>query len=132
MGHTGIHHVEWPHGIGSTGSLIGVPDAQGKGIGTEAKLLLLYHAFMILGLRKITSFVKSFNARSAGHLMKCGYKPVGRYHKHHLHEGAYVDEIHFEVFREDWEPIWNTYQRDGAQPRLTEEQRAFLVRECST
>jgi len=46
------------------------------GIGTEAMLLLLYHAFMILGLRKVTATVKVFNAPSMGHSIKSGYKLI--------------------------------------------------------
>jgi RimJ/RimL family protein N-acetyltransferase len=130
IGHTGIHHVEWPHGVATTGSVIGPVESQGKGLGTEAKLLLLYHAFMIMGLRKIISRVKAFNTNSAGHLLKCGYTPVGRHRKHHLHEGEYIDEVLFEVFREDWEPIWDVYQKDGTLPRLTDAQRVFLQNGC--
>ena len=129
VGHMGMHHVQWPHGCASTGSLIGAKGAQGRGLGTEAKLLILYHAFMILGLRKLTSTVKAFNAPSMAHLIKCGYRPVGRYHQHHLHEGAFVDEILFEVFRDDWEPIWQRYQETAALPRLTNAQRRLIETE---
>lgn len=129
VGHMGIHRVEWPHGCGTTGSLIGAQGAQGRGLGTEAKLLILYHAFMILGLRKLTSTVKAFNAPSMAHLIKCGYKPVGRYRKHHLHEGAFVDETLFEVFRDDWEPVWQQYQDTATLPKLTDEQRRVIETE---
>lgn len=129
VGHTGIHHVQWPNGRAGTGSLIGVKDARGKGYGTEAKLLLLYHAFMIMGLRKLTSDVKAFNAPSAGHLLKCGYQSVGRYRKHHLHEGGFMDDLLFDIFREEWEPIWEQYQKTGMLPKLSAEQRTFLTRE---
>jgi RimJ/RimL family protein N-acetyltransferase len=132
VGHMGIHNVQWPHGFATTGSIIGSTTAQGKGLGTEAKLLLLYHAFMILGVQKIISNVKAFNAQSAGHLLKCGYKPVGRYRRHHLHEGQRVDEILFEVFREDWEPIWQAYQANGTLPKLSGEQRSFIQTEMTT
>jgi RimJ/RimL family protein N-acetyltransferase len=126
----GIHHVRWPDGIASTGSLIGVAGARGKGVGTEAKLMLLYHAFMILGIRKVISDVKAFNAQSAGHLMKCGYRPVGRYRRHNLHEGRYVDQLNFEIFREDWEPVWEKYQKNAVLPSLTDTQRAYLKKAC--
>jgi RimJ/RimL family protein N-acetyltransferase len=129
IGHTGIHNIQWPQGFGTTGSIIGVKSAQGRGVGTEAKLLLLYHAFKVLGLRKIISNVKGWNAQSAGHLIKCGYKLVGRYRKHVPHNGTFVDDILFEVFPEDWEPIWDAYRKTKSLPRLTDEQRAFLQKE---
>lgn len=131
VGHMGVNRIQWPDGIATTGSIIGAPGTQGRGLGTEAKLLLLYHAFMVLGLRKLTSSVKAFNAQSMGHLVKCGYKQVGRYHKQHLHEGRYVDEILFEIFRGDWEPIWDRYQETGTLPKLTDEQRAHVHAETS-
>lgn len=128
VGHMGVHHAH--NDIPETGSLIWSADARGRGVGTEAKLLLLYHAFMVMGVRKITSNVKSFNAPSAGHLLKCGYQYVGRQRKHIFHEGAYVDRLLFEVFRENWEPIWNEYQQSAALPKLSAEQRAFLTEEA--
>lgn len=124
-GNTGIHAITWPNGTGTTGSMIFDQEHRGAGEGTEAKLLLLYHAFRVLGLRKIRSTVKAFNAPSLGHLLKCGYQIVGRYRQECFHEGSYVDEILLEVFPEDWEPIWSAYQ-DGNLPRLSDEQRVRI------
>lgn len=126
VGHMDLHGIQWPSGFGGTGSVIGAKGAQGHGVGTEAKLLLLYHAFMILGLRKLKSSVKVFNVQSAAHLIKCGYKPCGKFRKHQWHEGEFVDEILLEVFREDWEPIWERYQKTGLLPKLSDEQRTLL------
>lgn len=129
VGHMGLHRVEWPNGIASSGSMIGAKNARGRGLGTEAKLLLLYHAFMIMGLRKLTSSVKDFNVQSAGHLLKCGYAYAGRHRRHHLHRGKFVDLLLFEVFREQWEPIWEKYVATRALPKLSPQQRAFLTKE---
>jgi len=129
IGHIGIHGIKWPDGIGTTGILIGNSNNWMRGYGTEAMLLLLSHAFQMLGLRKLTSEVKAFNARSLGHLLKCGYRIVGRYTKQDYHYGSYVDRILLEVFREDWKPIWDAYQADHALPKLTEEQRTLIGKE---
>lgn len=131
IGHVGIHQMQWPSGFGGTGSLLGGVDARGKGYGTEAKLLLQYHAFRVLGLRKLTSSVKAFNAQSLGHLIKTGYRIVGRYTKHEFHDGEYVDEILLECFREDWEPIWKQYQVIRMLPKLTDEQRELVRNETT-
>ena len=125
VGHTGIHGIKWPNGTATTGSMIVDAESRGKGCGTEAKLLLLYHAFYILGLRKVHSRVKAWNAQSLGHLLKCGYQIVGRHKQEEFHEGEFVDEILLEVFRNEWEPVWQAYQTTGKLPRLTEEQRAL-------
>lgn len=131
IGHTGVHGIRWPAGIASTGSVFGAPHSRGKGYGTEAKLLLLYHAFMVLGVRKMESSVKAFNAQSLGHLIKCGYSIVGRKKEHVLHEGAFVDEILLEAFRSDWQPIWQRYKETKTLPALTKAQRALVEKVTS-
>ena len=126
IGHTGLHQITWPDGFAKTGSVILDRGAHGKGYGTEAKLLLLYHAFFVKGLRKVTSDVKAFNGHSLGHLIKCGYQIVGRHKNHHFDQGTYVDSIMLEVFRSDFEPIWRKYQESKTLPRLTPEQKKLM------
>ncbi len=132
VGHMGIHDINLRNGFATTGSVIGDPRGRTGGCGTEAKLLLMYHAFKVLGLRKLISGAKYWNGASMGHLIKCGYKVVGRYHRHHLHEGKHIDECLLEVFREDWEPIWQQYQETKQLPKLTLEQRELVKKETSS
>jgi RimJ/RimL family protein N-acetyltransferase len=129
IGNTALHGLTWPNGMATTGSIIVDKTLFGKGYGTEAKLLLLYDAFRNRGLRKVCSNVKAFNGNSWGHLLVCGYREVGRRKQHHFSAGTFVDEIIFEVFRDEWEPIWEKYQQTKTLPRLTEEQRAYLKKE---
>ena len=129
VGHMGVHGMKWPDAYAKTGSIIGDPEARGRGCGTEVKLLIQYHAFMVLGVRKLTSSVKAFNAPSLGHLIKCGYQVVGRHKKQHFHNGQFVDEIILECFREEWEPIWEKYQASKALPSLTTIQRQLVAHE---
>lgn len=132
IGHTGLHNITWPNGCAATGSIVVDRTLFGKGYGTEAKLLLLYEAFRNRGLRKICSQVKAFNGNSWGHLLACGYREVGRRRAHHFSGGVFVDEIIFEVFREEWEPVWEKYQQTKELPRLSEEQRDRLRKETGT
>ncbi len=127
IGHTGLHNISWPNGTAKTGSIIIDKTLHRSGCGTEAKLLLLYHAFYVKGLRKVCSEVKAFNSNSFGHLIKCGYRCIGRRRAHHFHEGTFVDDFLFEVFREDFDPIWEAYQETGGPPKLTDEQRAHVA-----
>lgn len=126
VGHTGLHRITWPDARGSSGSLIGDKSVHGKGYGTEAKLLLLYHAFRVLGLRKVTSEVKAFNGNSLGHLFRCGYQVVGCRKEQHFHDGTYVDEVLLEILRDEFEVIWRVYKQDGELPKLTDEQRMLI------
>jgi len=129
VGHTGIHQIIYPERHGNTGSLLFEKGLHGKGCGTEAKLLLLHHAFHVKGLRKLSSEVKAFNANSLGHLLKCGYRIIGRRKQHRFHEGRYADEILLEVFRADFESIWEKYQKAKQIPKLTDKQRALVQSE---
>ena len=132
IGHTGLHGIEWPNGTATTGSIIADKTLFGKGYGTEAKLLLLRIAFLDRGLRKICSQVKAFNGNSWGHLLACGYREVGRRRAHHFDNGAFVDSILFEIFRDEWEPVWEKYQHTKMPPKLSEEQRDRLRKETGT
>ena len=130
-GHMGLHDATWPDACATTGSILIGGNKRPTGCGTEAKLLLQYHAFRVMGLRKLYSEVKAFNGPSLGHLLKCGYKVIGRRTKHHFHEGTYVDNLILECFREDWEPVWDAYQIAKELPKLTEEQRTFVKEETN-
>jgi len=129
IGHTGLHGVIWPEGHATSGTIIVDKTCFGKGYGTEAKLLLLYEAFRNRGLRKVCSHVKAFNGNSWGHLLACGYRQVGRRKAHHFYDGAFVDSVEFEIFREEWEPVWRTYQETKRLPKLSATQRALLQKE---
>lgn len=126
LGIMGLRKISWSDGVATTGSILYQKESHGKGYGTEAKLLMLYHAFYIKGLRKVSSEVKAFNGNSWGHLLKCGYREIGRKKRHHFHLGEYVDDVLFEVFREDFEPIWELYQRAGELPTMLPELRASI------
>ena len=126
IGHTALHDITWPAAHATSGTIIVDKTCFGKGYGTEAKLLLLYDAFRNRGLRKVCSAVKIFNGNSWGHLLSCGYHQVGRRKDQHFSNGSFVDDILFEVFRDEWEPIWEKYVASKTLPRLTSEQRALI------
>lgn len=129
IGHTSIDKIRWPDAVGTTGSVMFSSESQGQGYGTEAKLLLLYYCFFILGLRNVRSSVKGWNAQSMGHLVKCGYKVIGMYEKIVFHEGRWIDEYLLQVRREDFELIWNEYQTSKQLPKLTHEQKALITKQ---
>ncbi len=111
IGTMGIHRINFVSRFATTGSLIGEKDCWGKGFGTDAKMLVLYHAFNALNLRKINSEVISYNERSAKCLIKCGYKEEGRRDQVHFRNGTYWDQIQFGIFREQFEPLWQKFSK---------------------
>lgn len=108
-GSMGLHHIDHRHGHAETGSLIGTPEHQGKGYGTEAKLLLLEYAFNVLGLRMVYSEVIAYNGRSLRYAEKCGYREVARLPAHFFARGEYHDKVILSVDRTSWQPLWDTF-----------------------
>lgn len=93
----------------TTGTLIGLPEYQNKGYGTDAKMLLLDYAFNWCGLRKVTSNIISFNGRSQAYAKKCGYRHMATIEQEYFRNGAWQDEEQYVVFREEWIPFWKEY-----------------------
>jgi RimJ/RimL family protein N-acetyltransferase len=113
IGLMGLHGISWKDGTATTGAVIGEKLYWGKGCGTEAKMLLLNYAFNSLNLRKICSLVLSFNGRSQAYSQKCGYKVEGRLTKHIFKNGKFWDVIQMAIFKSDWLPKWETFQKTG-------------------
>ncbi len=109
IGTVGVNSIRPIVRIGSTGSLIGEKDYWGKGYGTDAKMLLLNHAFSTMNLFKINSSVTEFNERSVGALKKQGYVQEGVVRQDIYCEGRYWDRILFGLLRSEFEPIWQKY-----------------------
>lgn len=112
IGTMGIHNINWKNRTATTGAFIGEKDYWGKGLGSEAKMILLDYAFNTLNLRKICSTVIAFNERSYRYSLKCGYKEEGRLKEHHFKHGTYWDEILLAVFRDDWLPLWEAFAKE--------------------
>jgi RimJ/RimL family protein N-acetyltransferase len=113
IGIMGIHGINWKSRLATTGAVIGEKEYWGRGYGSEAKMLLLNFAFNTLNLRKICSLVFGFNERSIAYSKKCGYEVEGILKAHHFKNGAYCDEVHMAVFKEQWQPIWEQFEKSG-------------------
>lgn len=114
IGNMGLHNIDWVHRFATSGAIIGEKEYWGKQYGTDAKMVLLNYAFNTLDLRKVCSSVYDFNSRSLDYNKHCGYKVEGVLHKQRFKFGKYCDEILLAVFREDWESIWDLYQKTGS------------------
>lgn len=102
IGVMGVHRINWRDRICTTGANIGEKEYWGKGLGTEAKMLLLDHLFNSLNLHKVCSQVIVYNKRSYNYSRRCGYKEEGKLRKHAFRKGRYWDVINLAVFREDF------------------------------
>ncbi len=109
IGTVGLHDIKWKDHVATTGAMIGDEENRNRGFGTDAKMTLLDYAFNELNLRKICSSVLSFNERSIGYNLRCGYRIEGVRKQQIFTGGRYWDEVLLAVFREDWVPLWEHY-----------------------
>ncbi|KJS61776.1 GNAT family N-acetyltransferase [Streptomyces rubellomurinus] len=78
------------------------PDSTGRGIGTEATLLVLRHAFETIRLHRVQLEVHEYNERAARAYRKAGFTLEGRARQAHHWDGRYWDVLHMAALREEW------------------------------
>ena len=93
IGLCGLHKIEYRHGVAVSGTIIGPPEARGKGYGTEAALLRTRYAFEVLGLRMLISEIFAENTASLRMLARAGYHEVARLPRRYWKRGAYRDVV---------------------------------------
>jgi ribosomal-protein-alanine N-acetyltransferase len=102
VGATSIVAIDWKHGFGTTGTVIGDKTAWGKGVARELMQLRATYAFVQLPLRKLKSGYLEGNIASAKAQKAAGYREVGRWQADRFIDGAWKDHILTEVMRDDW------------------------------
>ena len=93
------------HGIAFTGTMLGEKYTS-LGYGTEAKHLVLEHAFCKLGIKKIFSSVFSYNPKSKSYSIKCGYIHEATITNKKYYNGKYWNEWILSITKEQWLPVW--------------------------
>lgn len=111
----------WINRTAVTGTMIGVAEARGKGYGTEAKMLLLGHAFRRLNLRKVYSNVYAPNERSMRCQLRCGYVEEGRFKDDMFRDGEYHDVVTLAAWRHTFEAAekeWKEKRSAAGKPKM--------------
>src|SRR5438477_636323 len=103
IGATGIHGINWLHGNGTTGIVIGEKASWRKGYATEAMQLRTRYAFRELNLHKLMTEVDAENEASRKALERNGYRTVGVRREETFREGKWHERGLGEVLRADWE-----------------------------
>lgn len=104
IGNIKIGNVREPHRSADLGLIIGRRSAWGKGYGTEAIALATRFAFEQLGLNKLWAGMYAENLGSYHAFIKAGYREVGRFRRHILFNGRYIDSILVEKCRDETSP----------------------------
>jgi RimJ/RimL family protein N-acetyltransferase len=79
-----------------------LPEARGKGIGTEAMRQLVEFAFIRRNLRRVYLWVLSSNAAGIASYKKLGFVEEGRHREHCWVRGEYEDEVAMGLLRSEW------------------------------
>lgn len=93
IGFSGVHNIDWRHGVATTGTIIGRTDLWRRGYGSDAAITRTRYAFEVLGLRMLISHVFAENTGSLRMLEKAGYREIGRCPRRYWKRGAYRDEV---------------------------------------
>jgi RimJ/RimL family protein N-acetyltransferase len=87
---------------------------QRTALNTEAKRLLLAHAFEALGLNRVELKTDARNARSRAAMRRLGAAEEGTFRRHMITDTGYVrDSVYFSVTAEEWPRV-----RAGLDARL--------------
>lgn len=110
IGYAYLSNIDWKNRSATSGKLIGNKKHWGKGYGTETTILILYHAFYILGLERIESRQLVNNIGSIKALEKCGYIKEGVLRKAVFKNGKFQDLNIMSVLREDYDKVLEQYK----------------------
>ena len=79
------------------------PPWQRTGVNTEAKYLMLRHAFEVLTTRRVELKTSALNARSRAAILRIGATEEGTLRKHMINaDGSARDSVYFSVTDDEW------------------------------
>lgn len=102
IGNIYLSNIDFFNKSASTAKLIGNKEYWGKGYGTEATLLILYHAFYDLGLERVESRILSTNKASIRVQEKCGYQIEGVLRKAAFKAGELQDVVIMSILKDEF------------------------------
>jgi RimJ/RimL family protein N-acetyltransferase len=79
-----------------------LPEARGRGIGTEALARLVEFAFVRRNLHRLHLCVIASNAAGIASYRKVGFVEEGRHREHCWVRGSYEDEVRMGLLRAEW------------------------------
>lgn len=110
IGNIYLFNIDHLNKNANSGKMIGDVSQWGHGYATEAGMLILRHAFMVLGLQRVSSRVLSTNKCSISVLLDCAYKHEGLIRKAIFKNGEYVDLVLMGVTKSDFDDIAKDYK----------------------
>lgn len=102
IGTVGLHAIDWIQRRAMTGTMIGLPSHRGRGLGTEAKMLLLDYAFLELGLHAVWTHVRVDNVASVCALEKQGCRRGAVIREAVRTVGGWCDCVYYDLLEDEW------------------------------
>lgn len=108
VGSVNLHAINYQNRTCELGIGIMEPDRRGKGLGTEAVILITDYAIHGLNMHNVQLRTWSYNHAGRRAYAKAGFKEYGRRREAHLHNGKWWDVIFMDVIASEWEsPVMN-------------------------
>ncbi len=105
-----LNNIDWINKSGHCPTFIGAKEQLGKGYATDARIIILKHAFYDKGLERIWAQVHEDNIGSLRMLEKCGYKKEGILRRASYVNGEFKNLIMLSVLREEFEEVLKEYE----------------------
>ena len=119
IGLVSLTNIDRSNGVAQCSILIGEKSLWGKGLGTEAILLILHHGFYTLGLTRIEARQLLSNRASVRLFEKCGFRIEGVLRKAVFKDGRHRDLNQLSILREEFDKLLHEMGlMDEAQSRM--------------
>jgi len=101
-GSIGLMHIDGRNRNAEVGIVIARPEDWGRGLGTEAMLILLRHAFEEMNLHRVMLRVFTFNERALRSYAKLGFVEEGRLRENMFRHGAWHDTVLMAILADEF------------------------------
>ena len=116
IGSSRFMHTDWTHNRTEIGFTFIAKRKQRTAINTEAKLLMLKHAFDVLNLNRVAFVTDYLNQTSRTAILRLGAKQEGILRNHMvMPDGRVRDSVIFSIIKNEWPGI-ETYLMEKLQP----------------
>ncbi len=105
IGFGSIIDIDWINRTAHCPSMIGAREYWGKGLASEARMLLLHFAFRERGFKRIWAVILESNIASIRMCEKCGYKSEGILRSSIFKNGSYHNQVLMSILREEFDSL---------------------------
>ncbi len=105
-----LNSIDQLNRSGHCPTFIGAREHWGKGYATEARMLILRHAFYDKGLQRIWAHVHEDNAGSLRMHKKCGYKIEGILRRASFVNGQFKNFVVLSILRDEFDAVADNYE----------------------